>query len=251
MSDAKIIELELDKIRLDEHTQPRAEISNEVISDYAEMMREGANFPPIEIFFDGCDHWLADGYHRYLACKSNESPTIKANVQQGSKRDTILFSVGANATHGLPRKISDKRRAVSVMLHDEQWSQWSDSEIARRCGVSQSTVNRKRASLMQCIGEKAKTRKRTYKTKHGSVSEMRTDNLGKKKTSPKTPANKFSTAVIRKTREAMPMTNLNMPHNPSDGARAILSAMGDEYALAMAEHIKDFLDNSNSAEKED
>jgi hypothetical protein len=28
-----------------------------------------------------------------------------------------------------------------------------------------------------------------------------------------------------------------------------MSAMGHEYALAMAEHIKDFLENSNSAEK--
>jgi hypothetical protein len=249
MGEAEIIELELEKIRLDEHTQPRAEISNEVIGNYAEMMREGAKFPPIEIFFDGCDYWLADGYHRYLACKSNESSTINANIRQGSKRDAILFSVGANATHGLPRNISDKRRAVLVMLHDEYWSQWSDNEIARRCGVNQSTVSRQRNSLMRRISEKSKAKacKRTYKTRHGTVSEMKTGNIGKTASSSKTPVNKFSTTAIRKARQSMPMTNLNMPHDPADGARAIMSAMGREYARSLAENINIFL-NENQKE---
>ena len=39
-------------------TQPRAELTFDVMEDYAEQMRSGAKFPPITVFFDGKDYWL-------------------------------------------------------------------------------------------------------------------------------------------------------------------------------------------------
>ncbi len=36
--------------------------------------------------------------------------------------------------------LSHKRRAVERMLRDEEWAQWSNVEIARRCAVSESLV---------------------------------------------------------------------------------------------------------------
>src|SRR5262245_56730796 len=34
-----------------------------------------------------------------------------------------------------------QRHAVNIMLADEEWAQWSDREIARRCAVSQPFVS--------------------------------------------------------------------------------------------------------------
>lgn len=57
-------------------------------------------------------------------------------MRAGTRRDAILYAVGANATHGLPRSNADKRRAVETMLRDEEWVVWSDREIARRTQTS-------------------------------------------------------------------------------------------------------------------
>src|SRR3982750_4393302 len=63
--------LELKKIRTDGGTQLRAKLSEKVIEEYAAAMREGhrAEFPPLMVFFDGTDYWLADGHHRYHAAQ--------------------------------------------------------------------------------------------------------------------------------------------------------------------------------------
>jgi hypothetical protein len=65
---------------------------------------------------------------------------VEADVRQGTRRDAVLYSAGANATHGLRRTNEDKRRAVTVLLEDEEWRGWSDREIARKAGVSNRFV---------------------------------------------------------------------------------------------------------------
>ena len=61
------MQLSIDSIRIDGGTQPRAELRNDVVKDYAELMRAGAAFPPVSVFYDGQDYWLADGFHRIRA----------------------------------------------------------------------------------------------------------------------------------------------------------------------------------------
>jgi hypothetical protein len=51
-----------------------------------------------------------------------------------------LFSVGANAKHGLKRSPEDKRRAVQKLLADEEWVARSDRWIAEVCKVSHTFV---------------------------------------------------------------------------------------------------------------
>jgi hypothetical protein len=68
-------------------------------------------------------------------------------VLTGSKRDAILYSVGANANHGKRRTNEDKRKAVLTLLNDEEWSQWSDTKIADQCQVDRSTVGVYRREL--------------------------------------------------------------------------------------------------------
>jgi hypothetical protein len=100
---------------------------------------------------------------------------ISADMRQGTRRDAILHAAGANAAHGLRRTNADKRRAVETLLRDEEWSKWSDREIARMCAVSQPLVSQIRKTLTDnIISEK------TYTTKHGTTTTMDTSNVGKK-----------------------------------------------------------------------
>lgn len=104
-------------------------------------MDRGAVFPPVTAFYDGSHYWLADGFHRLSAALELDYVKITADIRQGTRRDAVLYSIGANATHGLSRTNADKRRAVERMLHDEEWRGWSDREIARRCAVSNRFVS--------------------------------------------------------------------------------------------------------------
>lgn len=137
----------ISKIRMDGGTQPRAQLFEEVVAEYAEDMQQGATFPPVTIYYDGQEYWLADGFHRVRAKEAIKQKEISAEVHFGTQRDAVLYAVGANAAHGLRRTNADKRRSVERLLRDPEWSRWSDREIARRCGVSPTTANTIRKSL--------------------------------------------------------------------------------------------------------
>lgn len=128
-------------IRTDGGTQPRVELNEATVAEYAEAMREGAKFPPVAVFHDGSSYWLADGFHRFHALLRNEAKQAEVVVHRGDRRAAVLFSVGANAQHGLRRSNADKRRAVQTLLADPEWVDWSDRKIAEACGVSVTFVS--------------------------------------------------------------------------------------------------------------
>lgn len=142
-----LTKLELSVIRTDGGTQTRAKFNQEVIEEYADAMKAGVLFPPVEVFYDGQVYWLADGFHRLAAADLAGLRTIPVDLRQGTRREAVLFSVGANAAHGLRRTNADKRQSVATLLNDPEWSQWSDREIARQAGVSDRFVNRLRKEL--------------------------------------------------------------------------------------------------------
>ncbi|WP_099067893.1 hypothetical protein [Nostoc linckia] len=139
--------IQLTNIKLDGGTQSRAGINQQVVDEYAVAWRDGAKFPAIIVFYDGENYWLADGFHRCYSAKQAGLSEIEADIRQGTRRDAVLHSVGANSNHGLRRTNEDKRRAIQTLLNDDEWRQWSDREIARRCGVHHDTVGRIRAEL--------------------------------------------------------------------------------------------------------
>ncbi len=178
-------EVALSALNIDGGTQPREVIDTRLAEEYALAMGTGAAFPPVVVFFDGSTYWLADGFHRHYAHKVLGRETIECDVRQGTQRDAILFSVGANATHGLRRTNEDKRRAVMTPLKDPEWSGWSDREIARQCAVSQPFVGKLRPPPLtdNVISEKTPpagvpASERTYTTKHGTVATMKTAAIG-------------------------------------------------------------------------
>ena len=136
--------LPISAIRIDGGTQSRSMILQDMVDNYAAAMADGAEFPPVVVFFDGKEYWLADGFHRYHATRKNKRASIVANIAKGTVRDAILYSFGANGTHGMQMTNEDKRRVVMEMLNDFEWSVWSDREIARACHVSHTFVAKMR-----------------------------------------------------------------------------------------------------------
>lgn len=155
--------MNLQAIRIDGGTQQRAVIDQETVEQYAELVKEGVEFPPVTVFFDGAETWLADGFHRWHAHKAAGKASISTHMIPGSQRDAILHSLGANATHGLRRSQADKRKAVMTMLEDFEWSDWSDREIARKCNVS--------VQLVQAVKHEQKGGERVSATKMNNKSK--------------------------------------------------------------------------------
>lgn len=166
----------IDDIRADGGTQTRAELRPDVIEEYAEAMRRGDEFPPIDVFLDrDGHHWLADGFHRFNAAASAELSQLKANVHKGELRDAIWFALSVNATNGLRRTNPDKRRCVTIALSDKEWQAKTDQALADHLGVTQQYVNRIRNELTTVVsshngqstrrkkGKDGKSRPATYK----------------------------------------------------------------------------------------
>jgi len=127
--------------------QMRVEMRVETVNDYATDMLDGAVFPPIVVFDDGNDFWLADGFHRVEARRKIGHEAIVAEIRTGTMRDAVLHGIGSNAAHGLRRTQADKRRAVERLLKDPEWARWSDRKIAEAAKVDHKTVGAIRREL--------------------------------------------------------------------------------------------------------
>lgn len=179
------MKIKTSQIELNEHMQSRAKMNDEAVSDYEEAYTQGAPLPGIKVYFDGANYWLADGYHRYHSASKIGLLEMDADVVQGTRRDAILYSVGANAEHGLRRTAADKRKAVQTLLVDEEWSQWSNNLIAKHCAVSHTLVNEVRRTLEAASSVKGNTGngseggKRRFLTPRGKTAEMDTARIGK------------------------------------------------------------------------
>jgi hypothetical protein len=140
-------EISLESINIYGGTQARLKTTDEAIESYAEEMGQGALFPPIVVYFDGATHWLADGFHRCLAAKRIERPTILAELHEGGRTDALRHALGANATNGVCRTGADKRNAVEIAL--EEWPDRANPVIADICRVSPDLVRRVRQEMAQ------------------------------------------------------------------------------------------------------
>ena len=168
--------LNLAVIRIDGGTQVRKQLNQDKVQEYADLMRDKVEFPPITVFFDGSDYWLSAGFHRYFATKQIGNVSIDCDVKEGTVRDAKLFAYGSNK-HGIPHTSEDNRQIVLDMIKDSEWGKWSNAQIAKHIGVSGMTIGRIRKSLEETPKEEV-----TYINKHGKEATMK---LSKPKEAPK------------------------------------------------------------------
>jgi uncharacterized ParB-like nuclease family protein len=163
---------------MDERLQSRTEINENTVSEYAEALVAGAEFPPVLVYFDGINYYLTDGYHRLLAHKRAQKVSILCNLVQGTLRDAIFHSTSVNSDHGMRRTHADKRKAVMTLLDDFEWEDMSNGQIAKHCRVSPSFVSELRKSIGKDTTDTVK-----YTTPGGKQME-------KKKSAGRTPKEK-------------------------------------------------------------
>ncbi|MDX2159931.1 MAG: ParB N-terminal domain-containing protein [bacterium] len=143
-----ITTMQLSRIRTDGGTQFRVALDKTTVEQYAEAIKDGAQFPPAIVFVDTDGvAWLADGFHRYAAYKLAGCEDMPVSIEEGSQRQAMIFSLGANADHGLRRSNDDKLKAVMFALRDPELSKLSQRKIAKTCGVTQAMVSKVKARI--------------------------------------------------------------------------------------------------------
>ncbi len=130
-------------IVFDAGTQARTKTDLKTCEAYIESMKDGAEFPPLEVFSDGTSdrYILADGFHRlqsHMSFRPNEP--IPCRVHFGTLEDAQWFAITANKTHGLRRTNEDKRKAVKMALLHPHGAEKSERMIADDVGVSHTLV---------------------------------------------------------------------------------------------------------------
>lgn len=242
--------LRLDQIRIDGGTQPRVAIDQTVVDEYADLYNEGKSLPPVVVFFDGATYWLADGFHRYWASSKANRDQVFAEVHQGTRRDARWYSFSANSEHGLRRTREDVAHILKTMLSDDEWAGKSDREIAKHTGIPRRTVYDHRQRI---LGESAKydSGHRTFiHPKTGKPTTMNTAQIGRaqqppRRFQPKPGLSPNAMKPIRGHSTHQPKTALELPHDPHWACRAILSAMGHDFARALVKELTAYLEGAS------
>lgn len=263
------MKLPLKKIQCDGGTQTRATIDDTIIEDYAQDMRQGAQFPPLIVFHDGRKYWLADGFHRFGAAMALHLDAIECEVRPGTLKDAQWYSFSANKTNGMRRTNEDKVRAVKAALRHNHCV--SNHEIGRHVGVSDHTVGKYRAELEKAgeiqpldhDSDSASTKSAKIEdgqadagqsarvvTRKGKTYQMRTGKIGRFKTPRKKPAPKKTPFTpIRQPGQGIPMLAIQIPlNNPDAAGRTLVSNCEPQYLREMVKTILSLIEERNANE---
>ena len=181
----------ISEIIVDSRFQFRAELDNEVVRNYTELILEGVEFPPVDVFRTPEGLILVDGFQRLESAKISDKRKINANVHEGTERDALLYALAANKTHGARLSNADKRKKGMFVLNDSELSLLSDNKLAELTGITQQSLSNWRRELKAeklAKGEEVSTIRKVV-TKAGRSYNIETKNQGRpKKTESKLPA---------------------------------------------------------------
>jgi ParB-like chromosome segregation protein Spo0J len=139
------MKLKLSEITRELGVQSRRKLDQETIKNYAKLMGDGVVFRPIVVF--GETNILADGWHRFEACKEAGIDEIDAERMEGDVRDATFYAISANNEHGLPMDITDRTANAKKLMLDVDWGKLGLRVIAQKVGLSKSTVGNIRGQL--------------------------------------------------------------------------------------------------------
>ena len=234
----------LNLIRIDGGTQSRIELNQDVVAEYAEAYKAGAQMPPVVIFFDGSSFWLADGYHRFFGATHAGLTEIHEDRYPGTQREAVLYSLGANAKHGLRRSNADKRKAVQTLLTDPEWSTWSDNDIAKRCNVSNHLV----ADVKKAILENSKMEGESTAnqlgdslirtvTRNGTTFQQNTANIGTRPAQTRPDASAPVTTISRpKAVASAPAESVQPGQSELEELKAFCAVQGQNLKATLEEN---------------
>ncbi|MCK2244404.1 MULTISPECIES: ParB N-terminal domain-containing protein [unclassified Crossiella] len=111
--------------------------------EHARSLAELTAFPPILVHRQTMR--VIDGVHRLQAAVLSGRRTVQVCYFDGDQETAFLLRVKANATHGLPLLLAERRAAVEHIVH--LCPQWSDRAIAATVGLSVHTVAGIRVAL--------------------------------------------------------------------------------------------------------
>lgn len=149
-----IVSLKLSELVRDRRLQQRDMEEDKwraVAAEYAQTFRQAIEdgepnpFPPVRAIKEGKKYWLYDGFTRHLCYELAGEKRLDVEVRTGTFRDALFLSAAANK--GLRTGPKDRKRAALVLLADPEWSQFSDRQIARHCGLNHVTVGGYRREL--------------------------------------------------------------------------------------------------------
>lgn len=162
----------LSEIVTDAGTQVRVQPDDATVADYAQQMTDGAQFPPVVLFHDGNQYFLADGFHRVLAARRNDWREIDADVRVGTKIDALWFALSANKANGRRLTEADKTHAVTLAL--QQWPEKLQREIAEQVGCSESLVSKAALRITKNTGVAGELRGRALvqKNRRDEIREL-------------------------------------------------------------------------------
>jgi len=145
--------LSLKAIVADAAFQPRVETDPAHVLTFDELIANGHPIHPVDVFWTGEKYVLVDGFHRYHAHVKRLLASIQAVVHLGSERDAMIFAAGANKLTIKALTAADRKKAVMMLLEDEEWREKSDHQIAKHTGIgSQSTVRKYKVEFAERKG---------------------------------------------------------------------------------------------------
>ena len=119
-------------------------INTRVVEEYAQAMKDGAEFPPIILGTTPDEDGepiklIVDGNHIYRACQVAEMSHKCEYISYPTLADALADQLKRNSYHGvrLTRMQRDKR--IKQLIEEFNWSV---RQVAHACGVSSATVSR-------------------------------------------------------------------------------------------------------------
>lgn len=169
--------LSLKAIVADAAFQSRIETDPAHVPVLDEMIREGHAIHPVTVFWTGERYILADGFHRYHAHLKRGLESIQAVVLHGSERDAMIHSAGANRLSIKPPSAANLKKAVMMLLADEEWRNNASLEIAKHVGISSSsTITRYRAEFSEKTGVLCASPRSTARNERSGGTPVRNAN---------------------------------------------------------------------------
>lgn len=119
------------------------------VRDYAQSMRAGAEFPPIDVALIRGRYILIDGRHRLAARPQTGETIITAWVHKVTWAQASAMAAVANTRHGRPLKGTEKGKALAAFLRDPENAELSLQEVVDALNgmVSRSTVRNYRNKM--------------------------------------------------------------------------------------------------------